>query len=256
MGVRPEIVEARNARTELGLGLDGPIDDILRVIEEDAEIPVAVLTLPEGLAGMFRRHQEQPLIAINGTQPVVRQRFTLAHEFGHYRLKHDTVIDRGEDIFGRSSDPQEVQANYFAGEFLAPRPAVASWLEAHGDPPIDLTVIVQFAARFGLSAKAARVRFETARLIDRKQAAALDREIEAGHHKEIERELHLAPVADTLWATNQLPRIPQSMERRARRLYSVGLMDVEELAQRTGQDPKQVVQLLEGAHPPESEDAL
>lgn len=253
-GVRPEVAEARVAREALGLGLAGPLDDILRAIEEDGEVPVAVLDLPDDLAGLFRRRKGQALIAINGNHAFVRQRFTLAHEFGHYRLGHGTVID-GAD-FAWSKDPKEVQANYFAGEFLAPRQAVYAWLEAQGDPSVDLEVIVRFGCRFGLSAKAARVRFESASVIGKTKAAQLDKQIAAEQHKHVQWALGLQPVSDSLTAIRSLPRIPQQMTARARRVYAAGLMDIEEVAARTGQELRRVRDELGGvevASPAEDE---
>ncbi len=241
-GIRPEIREARDARGELGLGLTGPLDDILRTVEEDAGVPVLIAALPQGFAGLLRIREGRPMIGINGMQAAVRQRFTLAHEFGHYRLGHGTVLDRDSDING--SDPREVQANYFAGEFLAPRDAVSTWLETQGDPAIDLEVVVRFACRFGLSAKAARVRFEIARLVNRRQATELDALIDANEHSSLRSRLGLRQMADSLARIRELPRLPHQMEGRATRILASGLIDIAELAERTGYGEDRLRELL------------
>ena len=189
------------------------------------------------------------MIGVNGLQALVRQRFTLAHEFGHYRLGHGTILDRDRDIF-TGSDPQEVQANYFAGEFLAPRDAVTAWLETHGDPTIDLAVVVRFASRFGLSARAARVRFESAGLLARHRAKELDELIAGGEHSSLMSTLGLRQMADSLAEISDLPRLPHEMEGRATRILASGLIDVAELSERTGYEEARLEELLDsgGAH--------
>src|SRR5262245_58875422 len=99
--VRPEVAAARLAREELGMGLADRCSDILAAIEDDAGVPVGVLALPEGFAGVMKRTRGRAFIFVNGTEAVVRQRFTLAHEYGHYKLEHGTVFDRTVDMFGR-----------------------------------------------------------------------------------------------------------------------------------------------------------
>ena len=153
--IRPEVAAARLAREELGVGLTDRCSDILELIEGDAGVPVGVLELPEGFAGVMKRARGRAFIFVNGTEAAVRQRFTLAHEYGHYTLGHGTVFDRTADMFGR--DPREVAANAFAAEFLVLRPAVHAWMERRGDPDIDLEVVVRLAAYFGISARAARI---------------------------------------------------------------------------------------------------
>jgi Zn-dependent peptidase ImmA (M78 family) len=75
---------------------------------------------------LFRSHR---LIAVNRDKPPVRQRFSLAHELGHYALNHDYLKRFGPDIdidhppedSHPTTGPFEAQANDFAGELLVPR---------------------------------------------------------------------------------------------------------------------------------------
>ena len=92
------VAAARVAREELGLGLDQPVHDILRVVEETQRLPVAVLSLGEGVAGAYIVRKGQPFVFLNGSQPVTRQRFTLAHELGHHRLGHAAVVDGVKEV--------------------------------------------------------------------------------------------------------------------------------------------------------------
>ena len=248
--IRPEVAAARLAREELGLGLTDRCADILETVEDDAGVPVGVLALPEGFAGVMKRARGRAFIFVNGTEAVVRQRFTLAHEYGHYTLGHGTVFDRTADMFGR--DPREIAANAFAAEFLAPRPAVHAWMERRGDPDIDLEVVVRLAAYFGISATAARIRLETIGLLKRGKRA-LDDAIEQGAHRDLHYRLNLSELQDSLTAITSLPRLPRALQQHAIRIYEAGLLDVQQIAERTGQRPEVVAEQLSGITPPEDD---
>jgi len=67
-------------------------------------------------------HRDLKAIGINADHPEVRQRFSLAHELGHYYLEHP----QEEESIGFSDEQQEwriceAEANEFAGELLVPR---------------------------------------------------------------------------------------------------------------------------------------
>ena len=98
---------------EFGLGQDGPLEDILRGVEQDGGAYVVVLELPEDVAGAYVKRPQMPLLVVNGREWVTRQRFTLAHEFGHFRMGHDGVVDRQVSMSGYDHDPCEVEANAF-----------------------------------------------------------------------------------------------------------------------------------------------
>ena len=233
MTIARSVAVAREARVELSLALDAGISDILEVIEGRAGIPVTVAALPQGFAGVMRRDQERADIFINGTEAHVRQRFTLAHEFGHYRLGHATVYDTAADILGR--DPQEMQANAFAGEFLVPRAAVDAWLEREGDPKVELETIVRMARHFGISAEVAKIRLEQAGRL-RGRAKPISDAILAGKHTNLHYMLSLGQFHDSLSAISpdDLPRLPVAAQRQIKALYQAGLSSVEEIASRTG----------------------
>lgn len=62
-----------------------------------------------------------PGVLINSDQPSDRQRYSAAHELGHYVLIHSEK--GGEEIIsplGRRFSPKEVEADAFAAEFLMP----------------------------------------------------------------------------------------------------------------------------------------
>ncbi|MGD0272869.1 MAG: ImmA/IrrE family metallo-endopeptidase [Gaiellaceae bacterium] len=219
--------------------MTGPLPDILTVIEDLAGVPVAILSLPDGIAGAFGRRRKESFIFLNGAEPLVRQRFTLAHEFGHDRLGHSPVVDRTESIFGPTNNLDEIQAKYFAGELLLPKPAAESWLDREQPTQIDLEVIVRLASAFGVSAQTVRVRLEVCQRISKTQISVLDAEIAAGAHLRLQRRLGLGPeeTSDRLaQARTHLPRLPSVMHEYGFRALELGFVDVERLADSLGRD--------------------
>lgn len=60
---------------------------------------------------------EDKLLIYNAQHPVVRQRFSVAHEIGHHVMGHSVRAD----IFNlNSKDYREIEANMFAAELLIP----------------------------------------------------------------------------------------------------------------------------------------
>ncbi|MBO0144221.1 ImmA/IrrE family metallo-endopeptidase [Agrobacterium sp. Ap1] len=99
-------------------------------------------------------------IAIASHTGAERDRFTIAHELGHYVLHYLWPRHNGKDVgpvearrYG--SGRVEWEANWFAAGFLMPAGAYKSaWVELKG-------VIGELADRFGVSTDAARIRAET-----------------------------------------------------------------------------------------------
>lgn len=64
-------------------------------------------------------------IYYKGDEAAVRQRFTVAHELGHYALGHgDSPRDTAVHFSARALDYRERLANQFAAELLMPEEAV------------------------------------------------------------------------------------------------------------------------------------
>lgn len=80
-------------------------------------------------SGMLYRRGRIAIIAINRGHLETRQRFTIAHELGHYLLSDnksavfvDTAIVRFRNTESSLGiDPDEIRANQFAAELLMPR---------------------------------------------------------------------------------------------------------------------------------------
>ncbi len=195
---------AREARERLRLDRAAPLDCVLRVVEEHGRVPVLVGSLPHEIAGALWREGDRELIWVNGLHAVVRQRFTLAHEYGHVCCRHGSnSLDTTAVIAGDTRDPLEVQANAFAAEFLAPRAGVARLIA----PEPNLEDVVRAAAHFGISPIAALNRCRTLRLVSPERSARLGEEIDAGmaEHIGVER------LDDALSGIVDLPRMPAAL---------------------------------------------
>lgn len=225
-------------RSLLGVGDVGPVD-CLRLVEQEAGVNVIVVSVPNGPAGMFTRSDDIPFVMVNASMPLVRQRFTLAHEFGHYALKHEPVVDL--TINFHPSDPREVEANQFAAEFLMPRTAIEMWL-ANNDPEyIDLEVVVRMANFFGVSCHVTIFRLQEARRISADLANGFQRALERGEHKTLERSLHLPDYADSLAALasqQREVRVPAAMQKDIFDGFAAGLITRENAARLLRLDPQ------------------
>ena len=237
---------AREARAALGFTREGPLPDLLEAVEERGRAHAVVLELPEGVAGAYIAKPDCPLLFVNGRQPLTRQRFTLAHEFGHHRMGHSTVIDEQAVISGYTHDPNEVCANAFAAEFLMPRDAITEWAQAHVRGAATLEDVVTLAYEYGVSAQAARYALETARVLtDSRRCVQLDEEIDSGLYLEVAPRLDLQPVHDELSDTQgRLPRIPAALRSSALGDLLAGTIDADGLAERLGRDPQVVQEML------------
>jgi Zn-dependent peptidase ImmA (M78 family) len=74
-------------------------------------------------SGMLIRKNGHALIGVSSSESNVRQRFTIAHELGHYFLHEnkDAFIDYRDNKKEIMRTPREKQANMFAAALLMPR---------------------------------------------------------------------------------------------------------------------------------------
>ena len=134
--------------------------DIFKVISKDLKIPLLFKNL-EKLLGICLK-DPSPGILINYKRPLSLQRFTAAHELGHYRMGHSSSLD--QQIFqvvdeAETSRPvEEISADSFASAFLFPR-----WLYTiqgrnlrikNREDVIDPNNVYQLSLRMGASYEA------------------------------------------------------------------------------------------------------
>jgi Zn-dependent peptidase ImmA (M78 family) len=104
-------------------------------------------------------------IVLNANEGETRQRFTLAHELGHWVCqclagRSAPVFCRHQDLAASTDRSQEREANVFAAELVMPEPEVRSAFAKDAD-------ITRVAARFGVSPLAMQWRLYSFSLADR-----------------------------------------------------------------------------------------
>lgn len=100
-----------------------------------ASIPIDVITIAkksnilirkarsEKFSGLLYRKDDTAFMAISSSESDVRQRFTIAHELGHFFMhpNKDTFVDFRDNKKNIARGIKEIQANQFAAALLMPR---------------------------------------------------------------------------------------------------------------------------------------
>lgn len=113
----------------------------------------------DGLLGAFL---PKPMagILVTSKRPLSVQRFTAAHELGHFELGHqpslddETILRRNPFVQGRGYPSQEREADAFASQFLLPRWLLAVHFSKQGWTPRsmrDPLCVYQLSLRLGAS---------------------------------------------------------------------------------------------------------
>lgn len=106
-------------------------------------------------SGWFHFDGDMPTIRYNSTESENRQRFTIAHELGHFELAHGSrKRDSAAEFNMYNFDPIEVEANRFAAELLMPEAAVRHYVQ-HGNISIS-----ELARTFAVSEVAMKYRLK------------------------------------------------------------------------------------------------
>ena len=88
-------------------------------------LPIYSEDLPPRVSGMIKRISDDSFECyVARNEPNVRQRFTAAHELGHFVLHRDSIGQTLTDNYllraEGMTNTQETQANYFAADLLMP----------------------------------------------------------------------------------------------------------------------------------------
>ncbi len=198
---------ARETREALGLEPNTPLACILDTVESGFGLPVVIAEMPEHIAGVCWRGDDTVVLWVNGTQPPVRRRFTLAHELGHIRCGHDHGLpaETFKTLGGKPTDQREVQANAFAAQLLMPADGIRD--QVKGEPTLE--DVITIAARFGVSTIAALYRFNTLSLVGDERYQRIQNEIADGTADDAWAHVDPPPFEDGMAAIGDqdLPRL-------------------------------------------------
>jgi len=96
----------------------------VQVDEIASKLQIKISRAPsKDFSGLLIRKDGHALIGINNNEASVRQRFTIAHELGHFFLhpRKDTFVDYRDNKKDVMRTAVEKQANMFAAALLMPR---------------------------------------------------------------------------------------------------------------------------------------
>jgi Zn-dependent peptidase ImmA (M78 family) len=133
------------------------------------KLGILLCPLPAGseddISGAIVRNNNRVVIAVNPEHHSNRQRFTIAHELGHYFLHESQVyehVDQRFSVAWRKTDPSggvdwlEVEANRFAAELLIPTKFLTRDLDSLKE--IDRHIVAVLANRYEVSKDAMKFR--------------------------------------------------------------------------------------------------
>lgn len=135
----------------------------VEAIAQKEGLQIRLEPLQSNLSGFLYRHQNQAILGANSLQARVRQRFTIAHELGHFLLHdHEQLhIDRSpyfrlrSELASQGVDPTEIEANSFAAALLMPGSMVSSDLAAMVTSDVlDDDSLAKLSRKYGVSTQA------------------------------------------------------------------------------------------------------
>lgn len=129
--------------------------------------PLSQLEQQEGISGSAFIDENNRMVAkYSPNESTNRQRFTIAHELGHFLLNHVTRentryrADRINSFSSRTFDPSEAEANEFAANVLMPKPAIEHFMNN-----TELSSVEELASAFQVSEAAMYYRLKNLNLI-------------------------------------------------------------------------------------------
>lgn len=112
-------------------------------------------------SGLLIRKDGHALIGVNSSEAMVRQRFTIAHELGHFFLhpQKDTFVDYRKEVKGGEvRSPREKHADMFAAALLMPRESLLKDFKRMAKDGFSESLIGVLAKQYAVSEDAMRIR--------------------------------------------------------------------------------------------------
>ena len=126
----------------------------INVLEMAKKAGVLIKYAPSNkFSGLLYRKDDIAFMAISSSESNVRQRFTIAHELGHFFLhpQKDTFVEFRDNGTAKPRTFKEIQANQFAAALLMPRKNLLKDIENYRETGITDTVIHSLAEKYQVS---------------------------------------------------------------------------------------------------------
>jgi Zn-dependent peptidase ImmA (M78 family) len=153
-------------------GFTKPPVDVERVAKQ-LRLKIAYADLGPDVSGLLISKGDTTAIAIQASDVPNRQRFTIAHEIGHFYLRHQfepgehVHVDHGHAITPRNSrsstgvDLKEIEANQFAACLLMPSKLLLARIKALQARSLRDSHVTLLASEFEVSEQAMTIRLST-----------------------------------------------------------------------------------------------
>lgn len=128
-GIGTTLSELKQTRRQVGKPL------ARRRLDEWQLIGVDVQSADIGSSGASKFQQDHHLVLVRASDSPLRQRFTVAHEIGHFILSHP------ERSIRLSKKQEEAMCDEFASRLLLPRASVLSFLNQFSQAPSTIEVL-------------------------------------------------------------------------------------------------------------------
>jgi Zn-dependent peptidase ImmA (M78 family) len=148
-----------------------PVD--VQLVAKRLGLKVVHAELGDDVSGLLISKGDSTVIAVQQGDPLNRQRFTIAHEIGHFHLRHQfepgehVHVDRGHIITPRNSrsstgvDVKEIEANQFAACLLMPSKLLLERIKALKVKSLCDDHVTRLAGEFKVSEQAMTIRLST-----------------------------------------------------------------------------------------------
>lgn len=125
--------------------------DVEKLIQFIPDIKLEYTEFDSTLSGSLSRQDDYWLIRVNKLHSKTRQRFTIAHELGHFVYHKDDEQEFVDTTFfrGMTADNLEYTANRFASELLMPEDEVRQLIDRE-----NVRSVSELANKFGVSSSA------------------------------------------------------------------------------------------------------
>ena len=245
---------AREMRKKLGVNLTDPVD-IIPLLEEQGILVIQAVKL--GPSGFVRVFGEYQAIFLNASEPLGRQFYTAAHEYGHI-LRH---LPRIVDLEELSEEERQLELNKmecfaysFADHFLITPEAVEFCLNKYdlgSASSFSVTDIVRIQHHFRVSYRQMTRMLRKVGIISEEQQELLNKVSTKEEPDRLVRETEQAGYSTDLVSPLEYGRVPDRFmralitnirngrltERKVRHLQAIlGLSDLLQHIQEVGHD--------------------
>lgn len=221
-------------------------------IEERLGVDVVIEDISDGtLAGAAITDRSFPLVYVRASQPRPRALFTLAHELAHVLAGDGDTFTIDENLTARTD--RERFANAFAATYLMPADEVRRLTE----DGLNATNVARMLVKFGVSFESLVYRLHNLGYIDYRGRNHLQSSGIRGLLAELDDQELARILLARLGERGEVEtRPPAWLAVRCLDGYRKGIVSARPLAGLLGQDPDELLEMLQASFPYEDADAL